>query len=447
MAALPKPLAAGPVRLGLRANWRQFALLVVVNGFVGAMVGIERNVVPVLGREAFGLVSSAAVMSFIISFGVVKAAANFWVGRLADRFGRKRLLVAGWLAGVPAPLLVLFASNWGWVIAANVLLGVNQAFCWSMTVNMKIDLVGPRNRGLALGINESAGYGAVGLAALASGYIAAAAGLRPWPFLLGIGFSLIGLILSLVWVRDTGAHLAAERQSFGAAENARISTWQALRLGTWRDRTLAGCSQAGLVNNLNDGLVWGLIPLFLYSRGVSVGEIAVVSASYPITWGALQLLTGALSDRLGRKPLIVSGMAVQAVGIAGFLAFDRLGGWLASSLLLGIGTALVYPTLLAAVSDVAAPASRASLIGVYRLWRDLGYAVGALLSGLLADHFGFGAAIAAVAALTLLSGAVAGVLMRASDPRAAPGGATGTTKLHKEERIGSIPAHRIAGSV
>jgi MFS family permease len=397
------------VQLGLRANWQQFALLVVVNGFVGAMVGIERNVVPVLGREAFGLASSAAVLSFIISFGVVKAGANFWVGRLADRFGRRRMLVAGWLAGLPAPLLVLFAPNWGWVIAANVLLGVNQAFCWSMTVNMKIDLVGPQNRGLALGINESAGYSAVGLAALASGYIAATSGLRPWPFLLGVGFSLVGLLLSVIWVRDTAAHLALENRD--ANSHTGITTWQAFRLGTWRDRTLAGCSQAGLVNNLNDGLVWGLIPLFLISRGVSVGTIAGVTAAYPITWGGLQLLTGALSDRLGRKPLIVSGMLVQAVGIVGFLTSSEQGGWLAASLLLGAGTALVYPTLLAAVSDVAPPASRASLIGVYRLWRDLGYAVGALLSGLLADRFGYSTAIFAVAALTFVSGLAAAWLI------------------------------------
>ncbi|HLQ31403.1 MAG TPA: MFS transporter [Chloroflexota bacterium] len=400
------------IRLGLRANWRQFALLVLVNGFVGAMVGVERNVVPVLGRETFGLVSSAAVLSFIVSFGIVKAAANFWVGGVAGRFGRKRLLVAGWLVGIPAPLLVLLAPNWGWVVAANVLLGINQAFCWSMTVNMKIDLVGPQHRGLALGFNESAGYGAVGLAALASGYVAAGAGLRPWPFVLAIGFGLAGLLISSLLVRDTAAHLAAETAQDSAEPGIGLSPWQALRRGSWQDTRLAGCSQAGLVNNLNDGLVWGLVPLFLHARGVSVEHIALVTAVYPLTWGGLQLLTGGLSDRLGRRGLIVGGMLTQSAAIAGFLLFHDLTGWLGAALLLGLGTAMVYPTLMAAVSDIAGPASRASLLGVYRLWRDLGYAVGAVLSGVLADRFGYPAAIAAVATLTFISGAAAARLIQ-----------------------------------
>ncbi|MFI5266708.1 MAG: MFS transporter [Chloroflexota bacterium] len=408
------------IRLGLRANWPQFALLVLVNGFVGAMVGIERSVVPVLGVETFRLVSSAAVLSFIVSFGIVKALANFWVGGLAGRFGRKRLLVSGWLVGIPAPLLVLIAPDWSWVIIANVLLGINQAFCWSMTVNMKIDLVGPQNRGLALGFNESAGYGAVGLAALASGYLAAAAGLRPWPFVLAIGFGLVGLLLSSLLVCDTAAHLMAETAQSGTHTETALSAWQALRRGSWQDLQLVGCSQAGLVNNLIDGLVWGLIPLFLHARGVSVERIALVTAVYPLTWGGLQLFTGGLSDRLGRKGLIVAGMLVQSAAIAAFLLLHELMGWIGAALLLGVGTAMVYPTLMAAVSDIAGPASRASLLGVYRLWRDLGYAVGALLAGMLADRFGYSAAIAVVAALTFVSGLAAARLIQEDKQRDMP---------------------------
>jgi MFS family permease len=401
--------------LGLRANWRQFALLVLVNGFVGAMIGVERNVVPVLGRETFGLASSAAVLSFIVSFGVVKALANLWAGYLAGRFGRKRLLVCGWLVGIPAPLLVLVAPDWSWVVAANVLLGVNQAFCWSMTVNMKIDLAGPSNRGLALGFNESAGYGAVGLAALGSGYVAAAAGLRPWPFVLAIGFGLAGLTLSAFLVRDTAAHLALETEAVRGGAAGAPSLWKALRQASWQDRRLAGCSQAGLVNNLNDALVWGLVPLYLYARGASAGEITLVTAAYPLTWGGLQLFTGGLSDRIGRRGLVAGGMLAQAAAISGFVVFDQLGGRLGAAILLGAGTAMVYPTLMAAVSDIAGPAARASLLGVYRLWRDLGYALGALLAGVLADRLGYRPAIGAVAALTLISGLAAARLIGVSE--------------------------------
>jgi predicted MFS family arabinose efflux permease len=281
-----------------------------------------------------------------------------------------------------------------------------------MTVNMKIDLVGPDNRGLALGFNESAGYGAVGLAALASGYVAGATGLRPWPFVLAIGFGLAGLLLSSRLVRDTAEHLAAETAQAGAHGETGLSAWQALRRGSWQDTRLAGCSQAGLVNNLNDGLVWGLIPLFLHAQGVSVQHIALITAAYPLTWGGLQLFTGGLSDRLGRKGFIVGGMLAQAAAIAGFRMFHELTGWLGAALLLGVGTAMVYPTLMAAVSDIAGPASRASLLGVYRLWRDLGYAVGAMLAGALADRFGYSAAIAAVAALTFVSGLAAARLIQ-----------------------------------
>src|SRR5437016_817816 len=347
------------------------------------MVGLERTVVPLIARADFGLVSQTVALSFLVSFGIVKALANLFAGQLADRIGRKPLLVAGWLAALPVPLLIIWAPSWGWVVFANVLLGVNQGLCWSTTVIMKIDLVGPARRGLAMGVNEFAGYVAVSLSALVTGYLAAAYGLRPTPFYPGIAFALLGLALSVFAVRETHGHARVEARQLGrAAAQPRFA--QILLLTTWHDRTLFAASQAGMVNNMNDGKGWGVIPIFLAARGVALDRIGVVTATYPLVWGVGQLATGALSDRWGRKWMIASGMWVQAVGIATFVIGRAFSSWMAGATLLGIGTALVYPTLLAAVSDVAHPDWRASAVGVYRLWRDSGYAIGAIAAGLLA---------------------------------------------------------------
>src|SRR2546425_7698191 len=403
--AAPLPETPSPLRLGLGANCRQFTLLVVVNAFVGAMVGLERTVVPLIAQADFGLVSKTVVLSFLVSFGIVKALTNLFAGELADRIGRQPLLVAGWLAGLPVPLLIIWAPSWGWVVFANVLLGVNQGLCWSTTVIMKTDLGGPARRGLAMGVNEFAGYVAVSLSALLTGYLAAAHGLRPTPFYPGIAFALLGLALSVFAVRETHGHARVEARQLGqAAAQPRFA--QILLLTTWHDRTLFAASQAGMVNNMNDGRVWARIPAFLAARGVALDRIGVVTATYPLVWGVGQLATGALSDRWGRKWMIASGMWVQAVGIAAFVISRSFGSWMAGATLLGIGTALVYPTLLAAVSDVAHPDWRASAVGGYRLWRDAGYAVGAIAAGLIADAFTPPFAITAGGALTVVSGGV-----------------------------------------
>jgi MFS family permease len=407
--------------LGLRANWRQFWLLVVVNAFVGAMVGLERTVLPLIAEQEFGLASRKAALSFIVAFGVVKAASNFLAGRLGDRFGRKRILVAGWIVGLPVPLLVMWAPSWSWIVAANVLLGMNQGLTWSTTVVMKIDLVGAERRGLAMGLNEFAGYVAVALSAFATGEIAARFGLRPEPFYLGIAFAAAGLALSLLFVRETMGHVqheVAQNQS-GTARTAGNATSRvdAPSLGaliarvSWSDPALASASQVGLVNNLNDGMAWGLFPLFFAAAGLSIREIGLLAFVYPATWGITQLWTGALSDRVGRKWLIVSGMFVQGFALIVMVFVQSLVPWLVSGVLLGIGTAMVYPTLLAAIGDVAHPSWRGSAVGLYRLWRDLGYAVGALLAGVLADRFGMSVAIATVGGLTLASGFAAAMRM------------------------------------
>lgn len=405
-----------PIALGLRANLGQFMLLVLINGFVGAMIGLERTVMPLIAHRQFGVASASATLSFIVSFGVVKALANSFAGGLSDRYGRKGVLVAGWLAGLPVPLLILWAPAWSWVVAANALLGINQALCWSMTVNMKIDLVGPARRGMALGLNESAGYGAVGLATLASGALAAAYGLRQGPFTLGIIFPVLGLLLSAGFVRETRGHVKVEAERQGSG-SGRPSLRRIFALASWRDRDLFACSQAGMVNNLNDGLAWGLLPLYFTRSGLGLEAIAFVGAAYPLSWGVLQLGTGALSDRWGRRPLIVGGMALQALALAAIPLVHGEGPWIGAALLLGLGTAMVYPTLLAAVGDVAHPLWRASAVGVYRLWRDLGYAVGALLAGAVADRAGIPAAIMAVAALTGLSALVAFWRLRETAPK------------------------------
>ena len=391
------------VRLGLRANARQFALLVALNAFVGALVGLERSVVPLLGKEDFGLRSTSAILAFVVAFGAAKALTNLAAGALAERLGRKRLLIAGWLVALPVPLLIGLAPSWWFIVAANVLLGVNQGLAWSMTVVMKIDLAGPARRGLALGLNEAAGYLGVAASAFASGALAASYAPRTVVWVGAAILAAVGFAITVLFVRDTGAHARLEDDQgipsvgFGAAFTGT----------SFRDPVLRACSQAGLVNNLNDALAWGLAPLYLAAHGASVRQIAIVAAVYPVVWGAGQLATGWLSDRTGRKPLIGSGMLVQAGALAILVAGSgAFGPSLAAALLLGLGTAMVYPTLIAAVSDASRPRERPRAVGVYRFWRDFGFVVGALIAGVGADAVSPRAAIVIVAALTGLSGLI-----------------------------------------
>ncbi|MDX8514546.1 MFS transporter [Mesorhizobium captivum] len=403
--------AAPTVALGLKANWKQFSLLVLINAFVGGMVGIERTVVPLIGAEEFGVASTTLVVSFIVSFGVVKACANLVSGQLADTWGRKRVLILGWLFGLPVPFIIILAPSWGWIVAANALLGINQGLAWSMTVIMKVDLVGPKSRGLAVGLNEFAGYLAVGVTAFLTGYLASRYGLRPVPIYLGVGYAVLGAALSILLVRDTREHVRLELANH-AKQASPLSFREIFLLTSFGDRNLFAASQAGLVNNLNDGMSWGLFPLFFVANGLGVERIGILKAVYPAVWGVLQVATGPLSDRWGRKGLIVAGMWVQAAGLLTTAMTRDFGWWLLASLLLGLGTAMVYPSLIAAVSDASHPSWRARSLSVYRFWRDLGYAVGALSAGLIADFFGFVAAITAIAALTFLSGAIVAVAMR-----------------------------------
>jgi MFS family permease len=401
-----------PIRLGIRENIAQFSLLVALNAFVGAMVGMERSVLSPIAEREFHLAAKSAVLSFIVVFGITKAFTNYLAGRLSDRFGRKHVLVAGWLVAAPVPFLLMWAPSWTWVLVANAFLGVSQGLTWSTTVIMKIDLAGPKNRGLAMGLNEFAGYFAVAGSALATGFIAARFGLRPQPFYLGVVFVTLGLALSVVLVRETRHHVAAESKQHGAASSGGAPSQREI---FWRttltDRNLSSVSQAGLVNNLNDGMAWGLFPLFFAAARMGLAETGTLAAIYPATWGLCQLATGAWSDRVGRKWLIAGGMWVQALGIAVVILSARFAGFATGAALLGVGTAMVYPTLLAAIGDVAHPSWRASSVGVYRLWRDLGYAIGALLAGLAADALGLPSAMWMVAALTFVSGLVVAARM------------------------------------
>ncbi len=412
--------ALGPPRLGLAGNWRQFSLLVLVNGFVGAMVGLERSILPALAEQEFHLVARAAILSFIAVFGVTKAVTNYCAGRLSESLGRKPVLVAGWVVAVPVPLLLMWAPSWAWVLVANALLGVSQGLTWSTTVIMKIDLAGPRQRGLAMGLNEFAGYVAVGLAALATGWVAALWGLRPQPFLLGVAFVAFGLVLSIALVRETSGHAEHEARAARSAES--FSQREIFARTSFRDRDLSAVSQAGFVNNLTDGMSWGLFTLFFGAAGMSLREIGWLAAVYPAVWGVAQLFTGALSDRIGRKWLISAGLWLQAAAIAAVPGSSSFTAFATAAVMLGLGTAMVYPTLLAAIGDVAHPSWRASAVGVYRLWRDLGYAAGALVAGVTADAFGLGPAISIVAAVTLLSGVVVAVRMRETRPISAAAG-------------------------
>ena len=399
-------------RLGLRENWRQFSLLVLVNAFVGAMVGLERAILPAIAGEEFHLAAKSAVLSFIAVFGITKALTNYLAGRWSDRFGRKRVLVAGWLVATPVPFLLMWAPDWSVVLAANVLLGVSQGLTWSTTVIMKVDLVGPQRRGLAMGLNEFAGYAAVAGSALLTGFLAARYGLRPEPFYPGVVFVASGLLLSAGPVRETRGHAQLESLQHAVAPAGPLSQREIFRRTSIGDRDLSSISQAGLVNNLNDGMAWGLFPLFFAAAGATLAQIGTLAAIYPATWGIAQLFTGAWSDRIGRKWLIAGGMWLQAAGIAGIALSEAFAGFAAGAAALGLGTAMVYPTLLAAIGDVAHPAWRASAVGVYRLWRDLGYAAGALLAGVVADALGLGAALWVVAVLTFASGAVVALRMQ-----------------------------------
>ena len=405
-------MPAIPVRLGLRENAGQFSLLVLVNAFVGAMVGLERSILPAIAEQEFQLAARSAILSFIVAFGIAKALTNYFAGRLSDRFGRRHVLIAGWITAAPVPFLLMWAPSWNWVLAANVLLGISQGLTWSTTVIMKIDLVGPRQRGLAMGLNEFAGYFAVAVSALATGWIAARYGLRPEPFYLGVAYVVVGLLLSVLAVRETRHFVEHETRMSGRAAGVAVLTQgEIFRRTTYSDRNLSSVSQAGLVNNLNDGMAWGLFPLVFAAAGTSLGRIGMLAAIYPAVWGVAQIGTGALSDRIGRKWLIVWGMWIQALGIAITALSTHMAGFVVGAVLLGLGTAMVYPTLLATIGDVARPDWRASAVGIYRLWRDLGYAFGALLAGITADLFGLRVAVCLVAGVTFASGAFAAARM------------------------------------
>jgi MFS family permease len=421
------------VRLGLRENVAQFTLLVLVNAFVGAMVGMERSILPAIAEQDFHLVARTAVLSFIVVFGVTKAVTNYAAGRLTDRVGRKQVLVAGWAIATPVPFILMWAPSWNWILVANALLGISQGFTWSTTVIMKIDLVGNKRRGLAMGLNEFAGYLAVAGAALLTGWIAARHGLRPDPFYPGVVFAAVGLALSVLMVRETHAHVALESSLHRASAQA-VSPREVFWRTTLTDRNLSSISQAGLVNNLNDGMAWGLFPLFFAAANLSVDRIGMLAAIYPATWGVVQLATGALSDRVGRKWLIATGMWVQAAGISVVILSRSFGGFATGGVLLGIGTAMVYPTLLAAIGDVADPSWRASAVGVYRLWRDLGYAFGALLAGFTADVLGLAGAMWVIAAITCASGIVAAVRLRETLPQV-EGEDRAASRCHRRESV------------
>jgi MFS family permease len=394
------------VRLGLRENLAQFSLLVAVNAFVGAMVGLERSTLPLVGREDFELGSNAAVLSFIVAFGLAKAFTNLGAGALAQRAGRRRLLIAGWALALPVPLLIAVAPSWAWIVVANVLLGINQGLAWSMTVVMKIDLVGPRRRGFALGLNEAAGYGGVALAAGLSGWLAAEYAARDVLVVAGGMIAVAAFLVSVLFVRDTAAHVAVEQADHHpGADGTPPPLREAFAGASYRSPALRSCSQAGLVNNLNDGLAWGLVPLFLAAHGAGAASIGLVAAVYPGVWSLTQIATGHWSDTIGRKPLIVAGMLLQAVALAVLAVSDGdVALATAAAALLGLGTALVYPTLIAAISDAVVPIARAPVVGIYRFWRDMGYAIGALIAGGVADALGYGGAIAVVAGLTAASG-------------------------------------------
>lgn len=401
------------IQLGLRENLYQFLLLVIVNAFVGAMVGLERSILPAIAEQEFNIAARAAILSFIVVFGITKALTNYFAGRLADHYGRKHVLVAGWLVAVPVPFVLMWAPDWDWIVAANILLGISQGLTWSTTIIMKIDLTGPKQRGLAMGFNEFSGYFAVACSAFATGWLAARYGLRPEPFYLGVIYVTLGMIFSVLLVNETKHYVTHEILThYAKDESRRPSQGEIFRRVSLTDRNLSSVSQAGLVNNLNDGMAWGLFPLVFTAAGMSLSQTGMLVAIYPAVWGIAQIFTGALSDHIGRKPLIAWGMWMQAAGIAVTALSKDFLGFSVGGVILGIGTAMVYPSLLAVIGDVAHPSWRASAVGVYRLWRDLGYAVGALLAGVTADLFGLAAAVWLIAGLTFLSGITVIVRMK-----------------------------------
>ena len=386
------------IELGLKENWKQFTLLVIVNAFVGGMIGLERTIIPQIAEADFGMAAKTAILSFIVVFGITKALTNYYTGALANRLGRKNLLIIGWLIALPVPILLIYAPTWNWIIAANILLGINQGLTWSSTVVMKIDLVGEKNRGFAMGLNEFAGYIALAMVAFATGWIASRYGLRPYPFYVGIGMATIGLLLSLLFVKDTHKHVQLEATSSNIPKLKKIF-WET----TWQHKDLGSITQAGLVNNLNDGMVWGLFPLLLASKGFDLRDIGIIVATYPAVWGVGQLFTGKMADRYCKKTLLFWGMFLQGVSLLAMIWSDTFLSYIILSSILGFGTAIVYPTFLAAVSDYTHPDQRPKSIGIFRLWRDLGYAIGAILTGIIADRFDLIAPIAAIGLLTVLS--------------------------------------------
>ena len=394
------------VELGLRQNWKQFTLLVAINAFVGGMVGLERTILPEIAGAEFGIAAKTAILSFIVVFGVAKAISNYYTGALADKVGRKTLLTSGWVIALPVPLLLIYAPDWSWVIFANILLGVHQGLCWSSTVVMKIDLVGEKERGLAMGLNESAGYLAVGAVAFLTGWMAAEYGPRPYPFYLGIGFALIGLFSSWFLVKDTEHHVALETARSDTPPLTNVF-WET----TWKNKNLGSITQAGVANNLNDGMVWGVLPILLAAKGFGLEEIGKVAALYPIVWGLGQLLTGKLADHLNKKMMLAAGMLLQGAALLLMIYALSFTQFAALSATLGVGTAIVYPTFLAAIADYSPPQQRAESIGVFRLWRDLGYAIGALLAGVVADTLGIACAVAMIGGLTIISAIIIWIRM------------------------------------
>jgi len=407
MKKMIQTTSAEPVMLGLQANWRQFVLLLVINGFVGGMVGLERTILPQLATSEFGLAAKTAILSFIVVFGVTKAITNYFTGALANRVGRKNLLTLGWVIALPIPFLLIYAPTWGWVVFANGLLGINQGLTWSSTVVMKIDLVGQKNRGLAMGLNESSGYLAVGLVAFVSGWIAVEYGVRPYPFYLGIGFAIIGLLASVLLVKDTANHVQAEAQGSQVKRLEHI-----FRDTSWLHPNLGAITQAGLVNNLNDGMIWGLLPILLATRGFNLEQTAQLVAIYPLVWGLGQLVTGKMADIFPKKSLLFWGMFVQGVAIVFMASAQTYYGFAGLSVALGVGTAVVYPTFLASIADNTHPDQRAGSIGVFRLWRDLGYAIGAILTGVVADVWSSEVSVLVVGGITVGSALIVAFRMR-----------------------------------
>ncbi len=390
------------IQLGLKANWKQFWLLVFINALVGGMIGLERTLLPEIAEKEFQLTSTSIILSFIIVFGLFKAVTNYFAGALANRFGRKKLLVAGWIIGIPVPFILMFANNWNWIVIANILLGINQGLTWSSTVVMKIDLVGDKERGFAMGLNEFAGYGMLGLVAFTTSSIANNFGLRPYPFIIGIVFVILGTALSWFFVKDTGGHVEKEAQ-----QNNNLPVLKNIFKETsWQNRNLGSVTQAGLVNNLNDAMIWGIMPVLLAQKDFSIEQIGIITAVYPIVWGFGQLITGKLSDIYCKKDLLFWGMLLQGIAIVLLMFSNQMADYIIISVILGIGTAIVYPAFLASIAEDTNPQQRAKSLGVFRFWRDLGYVIGALLTGVLTDFFSIDFSIAFIGVLTILSSLV-----------------------------------------